>query len=69
MSTIETYHGKRVNAPTGSWVVYEYYKGFVNNVWVYTSHDAAQRQKDSLAYGESGMMNSPKHFSVRQVKE
>jgi hypothetical protein len=67
MCTIQTHHGKTIDAPNGSWVVYEYYKGFVNDVWVYTSYDAARRHKESLS--RDIHYTSPKHFSIRQIKD
>lgn len=64
---IQTYHGEKVTVEPGDWLVQEYYKGFLNRVYVFKSFDAAKQKKDSLCQTESYMMNSPKHFSVRQA--
>lgn len=66
---VTTYHGEKVEAAPGQWVVHEYYKGYLNKVYVCPTAEAAQRKKESLDRDESYMMNSPKHFSVRQIKE
>lgn len=65
---VTTYHGEQVQAQKGDWLVQEYYKGFLNKVFVYKSYEAARQKKESLQLHESYMMNSPKHFAIREVK-
>ncbi len=66
---VTTYHGETVQATKGDWLVHEYYQGFLNKVYVYRSYEHARNKKDLLTLQESGMMNSPKHFAIREVKD
>lgn len=61
-------HGRVTKVNPGQFVVNEYYKGFLNNVYVFNDSISAEFKKRTLELGESVMMNSPKHFRVKGIR-
>lgn len=66
--TITTYHGQNVQVRVGTWVVNEYYKGFLNRVHPMESREGALRMKETLEMSESYMMTKTKHFRIQEVR-
>jgi len=66
---IRTYHGKVVAVKPGQFVVNEYYKGFLNDVYVRYSRDSAVATKEQKVLADSYMMQKNYHWTIQQIKE
>jgi hypothetical protein len=65
---IRTYHGKVVSVKPGQFVVNEYYKGFLNDVRVFSSIHAAQHYKDGKVAWDSYNMQRNYNWRIQEVK-
>ena len=68
MQTFTTNHGTSVTAETGEFVVIEYYKGFVNAVWVYTDRSKAEYLKSNREFQHSHDMQKNFHWAIKVAK-
>jgi hypothetical protein len=66
---IRTYHGKIVKTKVGQSVVNEYYKGFLNDVYVFNTREMADACKERKTLADSYMMQSNYHWRIQTIKE
>ena len=68
MQTFTDNHGRTTTVDAGSFVVLEYYKGFLNNVFVHRDKTTANNVKAAKVLNDSYMMQRNYHWTVKEVK-